>query len=212
MGVCVALIVLVVAGWVQAAEWRGVSRALEDQADLDHLAADSVGVVVVGLLADALVSDSVFQYQERNHDRIVQAFEDSLGLMEGRAEALETVTDSLVDELADSVREEVQPIIDSYELRLDAKDYIIETVITGRRLETARADSASALAVTWRSVALTSRREVSVLRQEVVSLRGALEAANRSMNPSIGLRLKADWWIGVGGVVIGYAIGSRKPP
>ena len=98
---------------------------------------------------------------------------------------------------------DLDSIVISYEIQIAALDSIVVTERKYRMAESLRADAASELVLGLKS--LVSEHEAMDLIQtlEVTALRAA-------MKPSLGLRLKADWWIGAVGLAAGYVLWGTR--
>ena len=97
---------------------------------------------------------------------------------------------------------ELDAVVESYEIQITALE---EVIVVERGLTVAerlRATQASELVLGLRAVVVEHEASAVIMVGEIAALRSA-------MQPSLGLRIKADWWLAAVGVGIGMVIAGR---
>ena len=94
-------------------------------------------------------------------------------------------------------------IVFGYEIQIQKLDSIVVVERQTRLAEALRADQASELILSLREVIGEHEIKDFIQAAEIAALRG-------SMRPSLGLRLKADWWLAVVGLAGGYVLWGTK--
>jgi len=185
---------------MQAAYYRGIASDAQSRIVVQESVIDSVTESSVHLAEELQQAAYLAEQQRLTTEREVIRL--GLERIEAR-ERSEALTERLRADL-DSVQAlDLDSIVISYDIQIAALDSIVVAERKYRMAESLRADAASELVLSLRS--LVSEHEAMDLIQtlEVTSLRAA-------MKPSLGLRLKADWWIGAVGVAAGYLIWGTK--
>tara|TARA_R100001244_G_scaffold2951_3_gene4253 strand:+ start:1125 stop:1757 length:633 start_codon:yes stop_codon:yes gene_type:complete len=185
---------------MQAAYYRGIASDAEQRIVVQGSVIDSVTESSVHLAEGLQQAAYLAEQQRLTTEREVTRM--GLERIEAR-ERSEALTERLRADL-DSVQAlDLDSIVISYEIQIGALDSIVVTERKYRMAESLRADAASELVLSLRS--LVSEHEAMDLIQtlEVTALRAA-------MKPSLGLRLKADWWIGAVGLAAGYVLWGTR--
>ena len=185
---------------MQAAYYRGIANDSRERAVLQQAAIDSVVASSEELEEELRVATFVTEQQRLSNEREVARL--GLERIEARSRAdaaIERLTVSL-----DSVETvQLDSVVLNYEIEIAVLDSIIVEEKAYRVAESLRADAASELVLGLRSVIAEHEVLALVRESEIKSLRAA-------MKPSLGLRLKADWWIGAAGVAAGYLIWGQR--
>jgi hypothetical protein len=195
----IALLAVGVRGATQASYWRGIADDAESRLEVQELVLDSV-VVHADSLTEALASaDSVAIAQRLQAEREVAALTRSREVARERSEAL---SESLRASL-DSVQVvELDAVVASYEVQIAVLEEVVEIERSLTVAERLRATQASELVLGLRAVIVEHEASATIMASQVEALRS-------SMQPSFGLRLKADWWMAAVGVGIGMVIAGR---
>ena len=93
-------------------------------------------------------------------------------------------------------------MVESYEAQITALEEVIVIERSLTAAERLRATQANALVLGLRVVIVEHEASAVIMVGEIAALRS-------SMQPSFGLRLKADWWMAAVGIGIGMVIAGR---
>ena len=192
----VGVLAVVIQQSAEASYWRGMADDAESRLETQQLVLDSAGVHADSL-ADALAAaDSVALYQrlqaEREVARLARSHEEAQERSEVLLENLRATLDS-----AQAV--ELDAVVASYEAQLVVLE---EVVVVERGLTVAerlRATHANELVLGLRSVITEHEASATIMVNQIAAMRSA-------MRPSLGLRLKADWWMAAAGFAIGALV------
>ncbi len=195
----IALLAVGVRGATQASYFRGIADDAESRLETQQLVLDSV-VVHADSLTEALASaDSVAIAQRLQAEREVAALTRS---REEARERSEVLSASLRASL-DSVQVVgLDSLVATYEIQITALEEVIEVERSLTVAERLRATQASELMLGLRAVIVGHEASATIMVSQIAALRS-------SMQPSLGLRLKADWWLAAVGVGIGMVIAGR---
>jgi hypothetical protein len=97
---------------------------------------------------------------------------------------------------------ELDAVVASYEVQISALEEVIVIERSLTAAERLRATQANALVLGLRVVIVEHEASAVIMVGEIAALRSA-------MQPSFGLRLKADWWMAAVGFAIGVVIAGR---
>ena len=185
---------------MQAAYYRGIANDSRERAVLQQAAIDSVVASSEELEEELRVATFVTEQQRLSNEREVARLGlERIAARERSDAAIERLTASL-----DSTEAlQLDSVVLNYEIEIAVLDSIIVEEKAYRVAESLRADAASELVLGLRSVIAEHEVLALVRESEIKSLRAA-------MKPSLGLRLKADWWIGAAGVAAGYLIWGQR--
>lgn len=185
---------------MQAAYYRGIANDARSRAVLQQSAIDSVVATSVELEEELRIATFVTEQQRLSNEREVTRL--GLERIEARARS-EAAIERLAASLDSAEALQLDSVVLNYEIEIAALDSIVVEERAYRMAESLRADAASELVLGLRSV-ITEHEALLLIRDtEIKSLRSA-------MKPSLGLRLKADWWLGAAGVAAGYLIWGQR--
>ena len=185
---------------MQAAYYRGVADDAATRIELQEVVLDSVvyksdSLTLALELADSVISEKRFA-NEREVARLTRSREEERERSEAISERLRTSLDSIQAIELDS-------IVFGYEMQIQKLDSIIVVERETKLAEALRADQASELILSLREVQGERQIKMFMLEAQVMALR-------QSMKPSLGLRLKADWWLAAIGLAGGYVLWGTK--
>ena len=185
---------------MQAAYYRGVADDTAVRIELQEVVLDSVvhrsdSLTLALELADSVISEKRFA-NEREVARLTRSREEERERSEAISERLRTSLDSIQAIELDS-------IVFGYEMQIQKLDSIIVVERETKLAEALRADQASELILSLREVQGERQIKMFMLEAQVMALR-------QSMKPSLGLRLKADWWLAAIGLAGGYVLWGTK--
>ena len=185
---------------MQAAYYRGVADDTEQRIEIQEIVLDSVAHRADSLTLALEVADSAALEQERINEREVARLTRERREARDRSQAIsERLRASL-----DSIQAlEFDRVVVGYEMQITKLDSIIVIERETRLAEALRADQASELVLSLREVQGELGIKSFMLEAQVAALKG-------SMKPSLGLRLKADWWLAVVGLAGGYVLWGTK--
>jgi len=183
----------------QASYWRGIADDAESRLETQQLVLDSVGVHADSLAEALAAADSAATLQRLQAEREVARLTRSREAARERSEAL---SESLRASL-DSVQVvELDAVVENYEIQIATLEEVIEVERSLTAAERLRATQASELALGLRAVIVEHEASATIMV-------GQIEALRSSMQPSFGLRLKADWWMAAAGFAIGMVVAGR---
>ena len=185
---------------MQAAYYRGVADDTEQRIEIQEIVLDSVAHRADSLTLALEVADSAALEQERINEREVARLTRERREARDRSQAIsERLRASL-----DSIQAlEFDRVVIGYEMQITKLDSIIVIERETRLAEALRADQASELVLSLREVQGELGIKSFMLEAQVAALKA-------SMNPRLGLRLKADWWRAVVGLAGGYVLWGTK--
>ena len=185
---------------MQAAYYRGVADDTEQRIEIQEIVLDSVAHRADSLTLALEVADSAALEQERINEREVARLTRERREARDRSQAIsERLRASL-----DSIQAlEFDRVVIGYEMQITKLDSIIVIERETRLAEALRADQASELVLSLREVQGELGIKSFMLEAQVAALKA-------SMKPSLGLRLKADWWLAVVGLAGGYVLWGTK--
>ena len=185
---------------MQAAYYRGVADDTEQRIEIQEIVLDSVAHRADSLTLALEVADSAALEQERINEREVARLTRERREARDRSQAIsERLRASL-----DSIQAlEFDRVVIGYQTQIAKLDSIIVIERETRLAEALRADQASELVLSLREVQGELGIKSFMLEAQVAALKA-------SMKPSLGLRLKADWWLAVVGLAGGYVLWGTK--
>ena len=181
---------------MQAAYYRGIANDVEQRVEAQETVIDSVVAMSEALTEELRQASYVAEQQRAVNEREVTRL--SLERIEASSRA-DVATERLMESLDSLQTLDLDSIIVGYEIQIDALYDIIEVERETQIAEALRADAASELVLGLRSLVIEHEERSVLQAAEITALRAA-------MKPSLGLRLKADWWIGVAGLAAGYVL------
>ena len=183
----------------QASYWRGIADDAESRLETQQLVLDSVGVHADSLAEALAAADSAATLQrlqaEREVARLTQSREEARERSEALSESLRASLDSVQVV-------ELDAVVENYEIQIATLEEVIEVERSLTAAERLRATQASELALGLRAVIVEHEASATIMV-------GQIEALRSSMQPSFGLRLKADWWMAAAGFAIGVVVAGR---
>ena len=94
---------------------------------------------------------------------------------------------------------DLDAVVESYEIQIAVLEEVVEIERSLTAAERIRATQASELVLGLRAVVVEHEASAVIMVSEIAALRSA-------MQPSFGLRLKADWWMAAVGFAIGVVV------
>lgn len=185
---------------MQAAYYRGIANDAEQRVEVQESVIDSVSENTVRLSEELERATYHADQQRRATER--EAVRLGMERIEARQRS-EALTTRLRAEL-DSVQAlDLDSLVINYEIQVASLDSLLVVERRYRVAEALRADRATALTVGLQNLVAEHVEKDIIQDAEIQALR-------ESMSPSLGLRLKADWWLGVAGVAAGYVIWGTR--
>ena len=195
----IALLAVGVRGATQASYFRGIADDAEVRLETQQLVLDSV-VVHADSLTEALASaDSVAIAQRLQAEREVAALTRSREEARERSEVLSASLRATLDSVQIV---DLDAVVESYEIQIAVLEEVVEIERSLTAAERIRATQASELVLGLRAVIVGHEASATIMVSQIAALRS-------SMQPSLGLRIKADWWLAAVGVGIGMVIAGR---
>ena len=183
----------------QASYWRGIADDAESRLEVQQLVLDSVAIHADSLAAALAAADSAATLQrlqaEREVARLTQSREEARERSEALSESLRASLDSVQVV-------ELDAVVENYEIQISTLEEVIEVERSVTAAERLRATQASELVMGLRAVIVEHEASTTIMASEIEALRS-------SMSPSLGLRLKADWWMAAAGFAIGMVVAGR---
>ena len=177
----------------QASYFRGIADDAQVRLETQQLVLDSVVVHADSLTEALAAADSAATIQrlqaEREVARLTRSREEARERSEVLSENLRATLDSVQVV-------ELDAVVASYEVQISALEEVIVVERSLTVAERLRATQASELVLGLRAVIVGHEASATIMVSEITALRS-------SMQPSFGLRLKADWWM----AAVGFAIG-----
>ena len=196
----IALLTVGVRQSMQAAYYRGIADDAEQRIELQEIVLDSVVHRSDSLVHMLELADSAVSEQRRINEREVA------WLTRERREArerTEVISERLRASLDSIQALEFDRVVIGYEMQITKLDSVIVIERETRLAEALRADQASELILSLREVQGELGIKSFMLEAQVAALKGA-------MKPSLGLRLKADWWLAAVGLAGGYVLWGTR--
>jgi|TARA_R110000824_G_scaffold50296_1_gene140604 hypothetical protein len=201
--IAIPLIALLTIGLRQSMEasyYRGVADDAERRVEIQEVVLDSVTSVSDSLSVALEHADSIASEQRRINEREVARLTRERIEARDRSQA---ISERLRMSLDSMQAVELDSIVIGYEIQIQKLDSIVVVERETRMAEALRADQASELILSLRGVIGEHEIKDFIQAAEIAALRG-------SMRPSLGLRLKADWWLAVVGLAGGYVLWGTK--
>ena len=201
--IAIPLIALLTIGLRQSMEasyYRGVADDAERRVEIQEVVLDSVTSVSDSLSVALEHADSIASEQRRINEREVARLTRERIEARDRSQA---ISERLRASLDSMQALELDSIVFGYENQIQSLYSIIEVERETKLAEALRADQASELILSLREVIGEHEIKDFIQEAEIAALRG-------SMRPSLGLRLKADWWLAAVGLAGGYVLWGTK--
>ena len=185
---------------IQASYYRGIAEDAEYRIEVQEIVLDSVVLRSDSLSVVLQEADSAIEAErlanEREVARLARRHEQERQRSEMLSESLRASLDSVQAIKLDD-------IIRSYEIQITTLDSMLVVERETKLAEALRADQASELILSLREV----QGELGI---KTFMLEAQVSALKQAMKPSLGLRLKADWWLAVVGLAGGYVLWGTK--
>jgi hypothetical protein len=192
----IGVLAVVVQQSSQASYFRGIADDAEVRLETQQLVLDSVAVHADSLTKALASADSAATIQrlqaEREVTRLTRSREEARERSEVLSENLRATLDSVQVV-------ELDAVVASYEVQISALEEVIVIERSLTAAERLRATQANALVLGLRVVIVEHEASAVIMVGEIAALRSA-------MQPSFGLRLKADWWMAAVGFAIGVVV------
>jgi len=196
----IALLTVGVRQSMEASYYRGVADDAERRVEIQEVVLDSVTSVSDSLSIALEHADSIASEQRRINEREVARLTRERIEARDRSQA---ISERLRMSLDSMQAVELDSIVIGYEIQIQKLDSIVVVERETRMAEALRADQASELILSLREVIGEHEFKDFIQAAEIAALRG-------SMRPSLGLRLKADWWLAVVGLAGGYVLWGTR--
>ena len=186
-------------GATQASYYRGIADDAESRLEAQQLVLDSVAVHADSLAEALEQADSAVAIQRR------EAAEEVARLTQSQEEARErseAISENLRASLDSVQAADLDEMVDSYEIQISALEEVVEVERSLTAAERLRAAQATELALGLRSVIAEHEESAAIMAAEIDALRSSIQ-------PSLGLRIKADWWLAAAGFAIGMVVAGR---
>jgi len=186
-------------GATQASFFRGIADDARERLELQELVLDSVSAHADSLAAALARADSAVIAQRLEAEREVARLTRNREAARARSEALSETLRATLDS-AQVV--ELDAVVASYEVQISALEEVIVVERGLTAAERLRAGQASELVLGLRAVIVEREESATIMASQIAALRS-------SMQPSFGLRLKADWWMAAVGFTVGFVVAGR---
>ena len=183
----------------QASYFRGIADDAEERLELQELVLDSVSAHADSLAAALARADSAVIAQRLEAEREVARLTRNREVARERSEVLSA---SLRASLDSAQVVELDAVVASYEVQISVLEEVIVVERGLTAAERLRATQANELVLGLRAVIVEREASATIMASQIAALRS-------SMQPSFGLRLKADWWMAAVGFAIGVVIAGR---
>ena len=194
--VVVILLGLAVQFSMRAKYYSGIADSHAEQLELQAVELDEAKTIAdsIQLRLDSLESNywEELEYRESQLDSLVSDREESRS-------ALESITEAFRDSLADSAQAQLDEVVEGYEFQIASLETSLEVQREISAADRLRAQTQNEMIVRLRNVVTEYEDRTRIQQLEIEALRS-------SMTPSLGLRIKADWWLAVAGLGVGYAL------
>ena len=192
----IALLVVGVRQSMRAAYYRGIANDAEQRIEIQKIILDSIIILSDSLTVALEKADSAVAEQRLEAEREVARLTRT---REEERERTEVISANLRASLDSAQAIELDDIVIGYENQIASLHSIIEVERETQMAEALRADRASELILGLREVIAEHESKDLIQALEVDALR-------ESMKFSLGLRLKADWWLAVTCLVGGFLL------
>ena len=183
----------------ESAYWRGIAEDTAVRVEEQQVVIDSISERTDSLEIELERSDSaIVEIRTQNQVEVARLRERSRQA-QMRSEA---ITASLRESLDSIQVVKLDEIVESYETQIAVLDSLVIEERTLTAAERLRADQAQELI-------LTMRQELTAHEFKDIIQRRQIETLDKAMHPSLGLRLKVDWWLAATGLAAGYVIWGR---
>ena len=185
---------------LQASYYRGIAEDAEYRIELQEIVLDSVVLRSDSLSVVLQEADSAIEAERLANEREVARLARRQEQERQRSEMLSARLRAALDSVQ-AIK--LDDIIRSYEIQITTLDSMLVVERETKLAEALRADQASELILSLREV----QGELGI---KTFMLEAQVSALKQAMKPSLGLRLKADWWLAVVGLAGGYVLWGTK--
>jgi hypothetical protein len=190
----IGLLAVGIRGATQASYYRGIADEAAVRSEEQQVVLDSVALRADSLTEALEAADSVIATQRREAEEEVAR----LALSRERArERSEAAVASLRVSLDARQVIELDEVVESYKTQISSLEEVIEIERALTAAERLRATQSNELVLSLRSVIAEQEERASIMAIEIEALRSSIQ-------PSLGLRIKADWWM----AAVGFAAGA----
>ena len=194
--VAVILLGLAVQFSMRAKYYRGIADSHAEQLELQAVELDEAKSVADSIQSrlDSLEVDYLkdLSLRESQLDSLVSDREEARS-------ALESTTEALRASLGDSAQAQLDEVVEGYEFQIASLETSLEVQQAISAADRLRAQTQNEMIISLRNVVTEYEDRTRIQQLEIEALRS-------SMTPSLGLRIKADWWMAVAGLGVGYAL------
>ena len=192
----IGMLAVGIRGGSQAAYFRGIADDAESRLEAQALVLESVSVRADSLAAALEAADSVAATQRLSAEREVQRLTRTREEARRRSDAL---SGALRASLDSAQAAELDEVVAGYEAQIAALESVVEVERGLTASERMRATMASELVAGLHLVIAEHEESATIMSVEIAALRSSIQ-------PSFGLRLKADWWLAAVGFAAGVAV------
>ena len=178
----------------QASYYRGIADDAGERLAVQQVVLDSVSKRAVALSTQLQEADSLLEAQRQESAEQIAILTQSRQEAQRRSEAL---SDALRVSLDSVQLTTFNAVVSSYAEQIESLEETIAIERSVSAAERLRATQATELVLTLESVVAEQEVRYAIIETEVAALRSA-------MKPSLGLRIKADWWM----AAVGFAAGA----
>ena len=194
--VAVILLGLAVQFSMRAKYYSGIAASHAEQLELQAVELDEAKSVADSIQSrlDSLEVDYLkdLSLRESQLDSLVSDREEARS-------ALESTTEALRASLGDSAQAQLDEVVEGYEFQIASLETSLEVQQAISAADRLRAQTQNEMIISLRNVVTEYEDRTRIQQLEIEALRS-------SMTPSLGLRIKADWWMAVAGLGVGYAL------
>lgn len=190
----IGLLAVGVRGATQASYFRGIADDAESRLVAQELVLESVSAHADSLAVALAKADSAADERRLLAEREVARLTRAREVARERSEALSAGLRASLDS-AQAV--ELDAVVASFEAQVSVLESVVEVERELTAIERVRATMATELVVSLNLVITQHEESAAIMAVEIKALRSSIQ-------PSFGLRLKADWWM----AAVGFAAGA----
>jgi len=187
-------VVVGIRGATQASYFKGIADDAEKRLIVQQEVLDSVSDHALELTIELQKADSAIAVQRRESSREVEILTQSRRDAEQRSEAL---SEALKASLDSTQTVTFNAVVSGYKEQIESLEKTIQIERELTAAERLRATQATELVASLELVIVQHEKKAELMTTEITALRSALQ-------PSLGLRIKADWWM----AAVGFAAGA----
>jgi len=198
VGVVALLLALSTQQALARARWKGIAEEKGIQAERAGIRAQTELERADSIARELAKVDSTNAVRRIEDAARITAANQEIRHQESRSATLEARLEQAIDP---AFLPDLRALVASKDFQIDTLRAIIQVERSGRAAELILFGIAQSEILMLRST-LVEKDE------QILLLEGQAESLGRALTPSLGLRLKADWWLAVGGLVLGYMAGN----